>query len=353
MRRWFQETRVAPDRFNLSAMANATCQSFENPDRSSSRMTGVTAFEWLSISLGLVIVVGMYVSVIKTLVVPRRAWSLLPRVVDSIVTHVFMTIARRMRSYDLIDRFLGFLGPIALILTLLTWLGMFVVGFALMPHPPADDFAAALGHSGAATFTLGITATAVGSSTAISVAASATGLTVIALTIAYLPALYAVIRRRETLGRQLGAHAGSLPWGSHVLLAYHLAGALDALPALYVDWDRWASEVADGHTKYPVLNQFRLPRGKYHWLLSLLAMLDAAGLDLSLRPSVPSGEAPLLLLSGITCTNDLAASMRRTDTLDSGVAVTNAEFVSAVSLLTKSSYPAERSADEARPLFQE
>jgi hypothetical protein len=72
-----------------------------------------------------------------------------------------------------------------------------------------------------------------------------------------------------------------------------------------------------------------------------------------LRPSVPSGEAPLLLLSGITCTNDLAASMRRTDTLDSGVAVTNAEFASAVSLLTKGSYPAERSADEAWPLFQE
>ena len=125
------------------------------------------------------------------------------------------------------------------------------------------------------------------------------------------------------------------------------------MPALYVDWDRWASEVADGHTKYPVLNQFRLPRGKYHWLLSLLAMLDAAGLDASLRPAVPEGAARLLLLSGITCTDDLAASMRRTDTLDSGVAVTNAEFVFAVSLLTKGGYPAERSADEAWPLFQE
>ena len=107
-------------------------------------MTDVTAYEWLSFSLGLAIVVGTSISVIKTLVVPRRAWSFLPRVVDSVVTRVFMTIARRMRSYDLIDRFLGFLGPVALILTLLTWLGMFVVGFALMLHPPADDFAAAM-----------------------------------------------------------------------------------------------------------------------------------------------------------------------------------------------------------------
>ncbi len=315
-------------------------------------MSVVTAFEWLSFSLGLVIVVGTSISVIKTLVVPRRAWSFLPRVVDSVVTWVFMTVARRMRSYDLIDRFLGFLGPITLILTLLMWLGMFVVGFALMLHPPADDFAAALGHSGAATFTLGITATTAGSSTAVSVAASATGLIVIALTIAYLPALYSVIRRRETLGRQLGAHAGSPPWGPDVLLGYHQAEALDALPALYTDWDRWASEVADGHTKYPVLNQFRLPRGKYHWLLSLLAMLDAAGLDLSLRPSVPGGEARLLLLSGITCTDDLAASMHGTEILEQGVAVTETEFASAFSLLTEAGYPAERSAEEAWPLFQ-
>jgi hypothetical protein len=313
-------------------------------------MMGVTAFEWLSFSLGLVIVVGTSISVIKTLVVPRRAWSFLPRVVDSVVTRVFMTIARRMRSYDLIDRFLGFLGPIALIVTLLMWLGMFVVGFALMLHPPADDFAAALGHSGAATFTLGITATAVGSSTAISVAASATGLIVIALTIAYLPALYAVIRRRETLGRQLGAHSESPPWGPHVLLAYHQAGALDLLPVLYADWDRWASEVADGHTKYPVLNQFRLPRGKYHWLLSLLAI--TAGLDLSLRPSAPGGQARLLLLSGITCTDDLAASMHMSEILEQDVAVTETEFTFAVSLLTEAGYQAERSATEAWPLFE-
>jgi hypothetical protein len=315
-------------------------------------MTAVTAFEWLSFSLGLVIVVGTSISVIKTLVVPRRAWSFLPRVVDSVVTWVFMTIARRMRSYDLIDRFLGFLGPIALISTLLMWLGMFVVGFALMLHPPADDFAAALGHSGAATFTLGIT-TAAGSSRAVSVTASATGLIVIALTIAYLPALYSVIRRRETLGRQLGAHAGSPPWGPHVLLGYHQAGALDALPALFTDWDRWASEVADGHTKYPVLNQFRLPRGKYHWLLSLLATLDAAGLDLILRPSVPSGEARLFLFSGITCANDLAASMHGTETLDLSATITDSEFASAVSVLTEAGYPTERSTEEAWPLFQE
>ena len=53
----------------------------------------------------------------------------------------------------LIDRFLGFLGtrrphphPLDVARNVSWWV------FALMLHPPADDFAAAIGHSGAATF---------------------------------------------------------------------------------------------------------------------------------------------------------------------------------------------------------
>jgi hypothetical protein len=313
----------------------------------------VTVLEWLSFALGLVIVTGTSISVIKTLVVPRRAWSLLPRVVDIVVTGLFMAIARRMRSYDLIDRLLGFLGPVVLILTLLIWLSMFVLGFALMLAPSSGDFATALGQSGASTFTLGITTSEAGSGTAVSVAAGAAGLIVIALTIAYLPALYSVIRRREILAMQLGMHAGSPPWGPRILLEYQCAGALGFLPTLYENWDRWASEVTDGHTKHPVLNQFRLPRGRYHWLLSLLAMLDAAGLDLTLRPSVPAGEARLFLRSGVTCIDDLAASMRMSEIADPEVDVTEPEFASAVALLVEAGYPVERSSEEAWPAFLE
>ena len=313
----------------------------------------MTALDWLSFALGLLIVGGTFVSVIKTLVVPRRAWSFLPRLVESAVTWVFMTIARTMRSYDLIDRFLGFLGPVVLILTLVLWLVMLVIGFALMLVPWAADFPAAFGQSGASTFTLGITSDVAGSSTAISVAASAAGLIVIALTIAYLPALYAVIRRRETLARQLSAHVGGQPWGPTVLVQHLEADASDRLPELYSDWDRWANEVADGQTKYPVLNQFRLPRARCHWLLSLVAVLDAAGLDLTLRPSEPAGEARLLGRSGTACVYDLASSMRLSTSQEHDSLVTQAEFAAAVSLLQDAGYPTERSSDEAWPAFEE
>ncbi len=140
--------------------------------------------DWLAVVVGLVIIAGALVSVVKTLVVPRRAWSLVPRIVEVATTRVFMTIARRMRSYDLIDRFLGFLGPSVLILQLLVWLMLLVLGFAFLLVPSTDSFGQALAHSGSSTVTLGITSREPGTTSGIDVAAGAAGLIVIALTVA-------------------------------------------------------------------------------------------------------------------------------------------------------------------------
>lgn len=300
----------------------------------------MSAIDWFALLAGIVVVTGTIVSVVKTLVVPRRAWSLVPRVVDTSTTWGFMATARRMRSYDLVDRFLGFLGPTVLILTLLVWLGLFVLGFALMLVPSTDTFGEALGQSGSSTFTLGITSGVPGATTAVDVAASATGLIVIALTIAYLPAIYQVIRRRETLAMQLENRVGAPAWGPNVLAAHHAADALDVLPDLYASWDRWACEVDDGHTKYPVLNQFRLPRSRHHWMVALTAMMDAAAMDLSVRMSPPP-EARLFLQSGIACVNDLALTLHITPSPAHDAAVTEAEFLTGYRVLVSGGFPVD------------
>ena len=299
----------------------------------------MSTVDWLSVVVGLILITGTTVSVVKTLVVPRRAWSFVPRIVESTTTWVFMTIARPMRSYDLIDRFLGFLGPSVLILQLLVWLALYVLGFGLLLVPSTDTLAQAMAHSGSSTFTLGITSREPGATAAIDVVAAATGLIVIALTIAYLPAIYQVIRRRSVLSKQLGNRVGSPAWGPNVLREHHAAGAIDALPGLYADWDRWACEVADGHTKYPVLNQFRLPRSRHHWLVSLVAVMDAAAMDLSIRNDAPA-EANLFLLSAIACiNNDLAIPLHISTESDGTIEVTQEEFVDATRVLTEAGYP--------------
>jgi hypothetical protein len=313
----------------------------------------MSPYDWFAVLAGLAIIVGTTVSVIKTLVVPRRAWSFVPRIVEVATTRVFMTVARRIRSYDLIDRFLGFLGPSVLILQLLVWLALLVIGFALLLIPSTDTFTQALAHSGSSTFTLGITSREPGATTAIDVAAGAAGLIVIALTIAYLPAIYQVIRRRAVLSKQLVNRVGSPPWGPQVLLAHNAADAMGILPGLYADWDRWACEVADGHTKYPVLNQFRLPRSRHHWLLSLVAMMDAAAMDLSARSAAPA-EARLFLQSAIACVNiDLATPLHISTEPNDSCAVTKEDFTDAIRTLTEAGYPCDIPTEQAWITFKE
>jgi hypothetical protein len=307
----------------------------------------------LAVIVGLLIISGTIVSVVKTLVVPRRAWSFVPRFIEATTTWVFMKVARRMRSYDLIDRFLGFLGPSVLILQLVVWLGLVILGFALLLVPWTDTFSQALAQSGSSTITLGISSRDPGATTAIDITAGAMGLIVIALTVAYLPAIYQVVRRRAVLSKQLANRAGSPAWGPNILREHHAAGAMSVLPSLYADWDAWACEVADGHTKYPVLNQFRLPRSRHHWLLSLVAMMDAAAIDLSVRQSAPA-EARLFLLSATACiTNDLAASLRVESEATDNIAVTEAQFLESLEILIAGGYPCDVPTDQAWIAFAE
>jgi hypothetical protein len=313
----------------------------------------MSPYDWLAIFAGLVIIAGTIVSVVKTLVVPRRAWSFVPRIVEVTTTRVFMVIARRMRSYDLIDRFLGFLGPSVLILQLVVWLVLLVLGFAFLLVPSTESIGLALAHSGSSTFTLGITSREPGATSGIDVVAGAVGLIVIALTVAYLPAIYQVIRRRAVLSKQLGNRIGSPAWGPHVLLEHHSVDGMAVLPGLFSDWDRWACEVADGHTKYPVLNQFRLPRSRHHWMLSLVAMMDAAAMDLSVRRAAPV-EARLFLQSAIACVNiDLATPLHISTEPNDTIAVTEGQFLEAVRTLVNVGYPCDIPTEQAWNSFAE
>ena len=310
--------------------------------------------DWVAIAVGSAIVIGTTVSVIKTMVVPRRAWSLLPSLVARGTTGVFMFFARRMRSFDLIDRFLGFLAPTIVIGNVLVWLLAYLVGFGLILAPWTPGFGESLRESGSSLFTLGFVSTDTPIPASIDIFAGATGLIVVALTIAYLPTLYAVLRDREELTKQLEARTGSPPWGPHILRSHRDEDALDLLPEFFAAWDLWSAGVAQTHAKYPALLQFRLPRAGCHWLTSLLAVLDAAALDLSLRPSTSDPAARMLLRMGTLCMADLAHLARVEDAVDRETPMLEFEdFAAAVTGLSDDGYPVEVTAEEAWPFFRD
>ena len=90
---------------------------------------------------------------------------------------------------------------------------------------------------------------------------------IVALQIAYLPALYSSFNRREGLVALLESRAGVPAWGPELLARHQLVGINDTLPELYAGWEVWAADVAESHTTYPVLLLFRSPEPWYSWLL--------------------------------------------------------------------------------------
>ena len=163
------------------------------------------------------------------------------------------------------------IGPVAVLAQLVAWLALIGVAFTCMLEPYTHDLGRAANEVGAAMFTLGLARSARFTNDTIVILAGASGFVVIALQIAYLPALYAAFNRRESLIAMLASRAGEPSWGPEILIRHQLVGIVDALPDFYGQWEQWAAELSESHTTYPVLLLFRSPDPWSSWPLALLS----------------------------------------------------------------------------------
>src|ERR1700755_1057065 len=93
---------------------------------------------WLGFAAGLFVVVGTLSSVVGTLVVPRRINSRISRIVEGTLDAAFLCLARLVRSFKARDRIFAWQSPLSLLVRLAVWLGLLVVGFALMLLPSQE-----------------------------------------------------------------------------------------------------------------------------------------------------------------------------------------------------------------------
>jgi hypothetical protein len=313
-------------------------------------MAGV--FRWAGFALGLVIVVATFSSVVGTIVLPKGVRSRISYAVWRAVKQPFMAVAGRMRRYESKDRLLGLLGPVSLLALLGAWLLLFVLGYALVFLPlTGDSFMTALRLSGSSLFTLGLAASPREGATVVTFVAAATGLVVIALQIGYLPTIYGAYNRRETLVNMLESRAGEPAWGDELLAREQLIGSLDSLGPFFNDWERWAADLTESHVNDPWLLSFRSPYPLRSWVVSLLAVLDAAALHLALVPSRAPSAARHCLRTGFLGLRVLAGVYRvelPTDPRpDASLALTYEEFSDGLDRLQAVGFPIERSREEA------
>jgi hypothetical protein len=231
---------------------------------------------------GFLLLVLVLDSAVRTFVLPRGEASFITRVVFVGVRVPFNRLARMTRTYEGRDRVMALYGPIGLLLLPLAWLLFVIFAFTAMFHAlGVRGFQRAFEMSGSSVFTLGFVRPPDLPTTILAFFEAASGLTLLALLISYLPTIYGAFSRREVLVSQLAVRAGEPPSGVEVLARAQRMERFQLLDELWVSWQTWFAEVEETHTSLAVLSFFRSPLAHRSWVTAAGTVLDAASLRLA------------------------------------------------------------------------
>jgi hypothetical protein len=316
----------------------------------------VQVVRWVGFGAGLLLALLTFLSVRRTNIVPRGYSSKITSAVARTVFNGFLVLVRRTTEYERQDRLLALVAPISLVALLVVWLSLFLVAYTLMVWPFAGGpVRVPFLEAGSALFTLGFISGEETGPSPILFAAAVTGPVIIALQIAYLPTLYAAFNRREVLVTLLETRAGAPAWGPELLARHELVGITDSLPLFYADWERWAADVAESLSTYPMLVWFRSAHALQSWVGALLAVMDSAAMYLALAPVGAPSEARLCLRMGYTCLRRIAETVgipyEEDPKPEDPITLTFFEFEQGVAHLERVEFGMERSATEAWPHF--
>jgi hypothetical protein len=297
-----------------------------------------------AVIFGVVIVCVVLLDAFETVVLPRRvtrhfrltAWFYRRTWIP------WRNIAGRIRTPSRQQSFLGYFGPLSLIMLLAFWAACLIVGFALLQYGIGGHeqlgnepitFGRILYHSGETFFTLGYGDIVPTSSTAraLSVLEAFMGFAFLGVVIGYLPVVYASFSRREIQISMLDARAGSPPTAAEMLV--RLAGtsenpAIDQLvfDGCLRDWERWSAELLESHISYPVLSFFRSQHSNQSWLGALLTMLDVSSLVITGIDGIHPGQARLTFAMARHAAVDLAQVVNARYDPQAAERLTDAQF---------------------------
>jgi hypothetical protein len=316
-----------------------------------------TVARLVALVAGIAIVLLTVWSVFTSLVLPRAASSRMMRGLARILGGSARWLAPRLPSYEVRDRVLSVVGPATMVTLFAIWLSLILLGFSLMIWWDSGvDFLDAVGVAGSSITTLGFATARGAGARALEILAAGIGLGVVALEIAYLPALYSAFATRETEVTLLSARGGTPAWGPEILARHFWLQTMDELPPLYSDWERWASAVSESHANYPGLIWFRSPESSRSWLVGLVAMMDSAALYHAASPQLTPRQARLCLSMGIRCLRSMAGALHipyDPDPLPTGsIRLTRPEFEEGFRRLEEVHFPLERDLDESWRHFQ-
>jgi hypothetical protein len=314
---------------------------------------------------GFVVICVVLLDAFETVVLPRRvtrhfkltAWFYRRTWIP------WRKIAGRIRTPSRQQSFLGYFGPLSLIMLLAFWAASLILGFALVQYGIGEHeqlsgepitFGRIIYHSGQTFFTLGygdiLPTSAL--ARALSVIEAGMGFAFLGVVIGYLPVVYGSFSRREIQISMLDARAGSPPTATELLV--RLAGRAEnpavnqiVLDEVLRDWERWSGELLESHISYPALSFFRSQHSNQSWLGALMAMLDVTSLLLTGIEGIHPGQAKLTFAMARHAAVDLAQVVNARYDPQAPERLTDASFDSLRETLAAAGLKL-RSGDEAR-----
>ncbi|MBC8098690.1 MAG: hypothetical protein H7Y11_04565, partial [Armatimonadetes bacterium] len=212
----------------------------------------------LMFAAGVVIVLGVLTSAIRSFVLARSARDSLTSLVFRVSRNLFEMNLRKQATYSDRDRVMAMFAPLTLISLPIIWLIIVWLGYAVMYIAiGVNTLQRALILSGSSLLTLGIANEDNFGLMLLEFSEAVIGLILIAILIAYLPTMYAAFSSREKQVTLLEVRAGSPPSAADMLIRAHSIQGLAVMHGVFITWEEWFAEVEETHTSLPALVFFR------------------------------------------------------------------------------------------------
>jgi len=230
----------------------------------------------------------------ESIILPRRVTRKFrfTRLFFRFTWSIWRTVVELIDSKKFKESFLGFYGPMMLLVLIAVWAFGLVVSFGMMQYGAGSAVTVNGGTpglnmdfylSGTTFFTLGIGDVLPRSNFArfLVVVESGFGFGFLAVIIGYLPFIYGAFAAREVEITLLDARAGTPPSAGELLRRHTYEHGDEALAKLLEKWEQWSALLLESHLSYPVLAYFRSQHDNQSWIASLTAILDTCVLTIA------------------------------------------------------------------------
>ncbi len=245
---------------------------------------------WAAI-LGIAVILLILLDAFETIVLPRRVQRSF-RITAWFYRNTWTPwkrLARQIRKASRRENFLGYFGPLSLIVLLGLWAVGLIFGFACVQYGLGEHlqlsgeqitFGKIVYHSGETFFTLGYGDITPNNAAArlLAVMEAGMGFAFLGVVIGYLPVVYSAFSTREIEISLLDARAGSPPSAAEFLARLGCCPDQMVLDGIFRDWERWCADLLASHISYPALVFFRSQHSNQSWLSALTTMLDVTAL---------------------------------------------------------------------------